>query len=120
MHELSLRDLSLWVRLGCTPEERKQAQEVRIRVDLRFHDAPEGIRSDELKDTICYARLSMAFRERLAGREFQLVERIAAELFEETQKLVEGRALISLVAHKVRPPVEGLTGGVEYRIGEFL
>lgn len=118
-HSLRLQDLSLQVRLGCTDTERADSQEVRIGFSLRFHDSPHAVESDCLRDTICYAKLSDAFREHLASREFNLVEKIAGDLLGIAQKIVEGRALVALSVHKVKPPVDGLVGGVEYRIGDW-
>ncbi len=118
-HSLKIRDLSLQVSLGCSAEERKNLQEVRVSVELRFPVAPVGLQSDDLADTICYARISEAFKKHVEAKEFCLVEKIANDLFGITEKIIEGRAGISLVAHKVKPPVENLLGGVEYQLGNF-
>lgn len=118
-NSLRICDLSLQVKLGCAAEERMSAQEVRVGVELRFESAPKGAWTDSLEDTICYARISEALRAHLKEGEFSLVEKIANDLFEIVERFVEGRAKIRLTVRKVKPPVEGLLGGVEYSIGDF-
>jgi len=119
MHSMKIRDLQLQVRLGCSAEERSVPQEVRVSIDFRFFDEPKGALSDDLKDTICYARVCEALRHQVEGREYRLVEKLAADFYGVVKLLVEGRAEVSLTVHKVRPPIEGLLGGVQYRIGDF-
>ena len=119
LHRLRIRDLQLKARLGCSAEERSAPQEVRVSVELRFDHSPRASTSDNLGDTICYAVLSKALREQLKEREYHLVEKMAADFYEVLKGIVEGRAKISLSVHKVRPPIEGLLGGVEYQVGDF-
>ena len=116
---MHIRDLKLLTRLGCTAEERSVPQEVRTHVELRFASAPKGAVSDDLEDTICYARISAALRQHVQDREFNLVERMAGEFYGIVKKIVEGRAEIAVTVHKVRPPVIDLLGGVEFRIQDF-
>jgi len=54
---LKIEAISLSVRLGCTLEERSKPQEVRASVELRFRNAPKGMITDALSDTICYAKV---------------------------------------------------------------
>lgn len=118
-HSLFVRGLSLQVRLGCSLEERSRAQEVRVSLELRFPRAPHATTTDDLRDTICYGRLCSALRELAESHEFQLVEKLAADLLERAKAHLEGKAQVAVSVHKVRPPVEGLLGGVEYRAGDF-
>jgi dihydroneopterin aldolase len=119
LHILKIQSLSLNVRLGCSSEERAVRQEVRVSAELRFFDPPKGVQSDDLKDTISYAVICETLREFGEGREFQLIEKMAGEFYRLTKDLVEGRAAVSLTVHKVKPPVSGLLGGAEYRVGDF-
>lgn len=116
---MRIRDLRLKARLGCSAEERSVPQEVRVSIEFRFSEAPRGAESDALKDTICYARVSESLVEHLRGREYSLIEKMAADFHGILKSMIEERAEISLAVHKVRPPIEGLLGGVEYRIGDF-
>lgn len=117
---LRLNDLSLAVHLGCGPEERAETQEVRMSVEFRFLQTPVAERSDDLTDTICYARASAILKEICTGREFHLIEHMAFECENALRRMVEGRAQLALRVHKVRPPVPGLLGGTQYICGDFL
>jgi len=59
-HTLFIRDLVLHVHLGCSSEERKNPQEVRLTIDFRFKEMPPGALSDRLEETICYAEVAQA------------------------------------------------------------
>src|SRR5690348_6620889 len=116
LHSIKIKDLKLEARLGCSAEERAVPQEIRVSFELRFFEPPRATFSDDLKDTICYARISEVLKEHLKGREFHLVEKMGADFYELLKAMIEGRAELSLTVHKVRPPIDGLLGGAEYRI----
>jgi dihydroneopterin aldolase len=115
-----LEDLSLQVRLGCSESERATPQEVRLTVELRFEGAPKAIFSDDLNETICYAKISEALKKRLQSREYKLIEKMAADAFETVYEFSQAQAQIGIAVHKVRPPVEFLKGGSWYKCGDFL
>ena len=119
-HTLSIRDLSLPVHLGCLPDERREAQEVRFRVECRFHKAPRGIETDEIDETVCYSQISEILRKHCASGEFKLIERLAVEAFYLLRELVPTETCaLALSVHKVKPPVPGLLGGSHYSCGDF-
>jgi len=119
MGVLEFHGARLEVRLGCSEAERAATQPVDLALAVRFADLPEACVSDDLADTVCYAALIDAAREVCAGREFHLLERLAHELFGRLRALVPPHALLWLRATKVSPPVEGLSGGVAFSLGEF-
>ena len=116
---LEFRGARLDVRLGCSAEERAAPQPVDLDLALRFRGLPPACASDRLEDTVCYAELIEAARKLCAGREFALVERLAHELFTHLRPLVRADAELWLRATKLRPPVEGLAGGVAFSLGDF-
>jgi dihydroneopterin aldolase len=116
---LEFRGARLWVRLGCSASERETPQPVDLDLAVRFAEPPIACASDKLEDTICYAELIDAAREACAGAEFQLVERLAHELFGRLRALVPPGAELWLRVTKLRPPVEGLEGGVAFSLGDF-
>jgi dihydroneopterin aldolase len=118
-HSLFLQNLSLWVHLGCTAEERARKQEVRVSIEFRFLKIPGGSMTDDLKDTICYAKVSQVMAEHCLDRHFNLVEKLGYELCQIIKQKIEGQAHIALRVHKVAPPVEGLIGGVVYCVSDF-
>ena len=122
-HSLRLEDLSLQVRLGNSEQERSQPQEVRISLEFRFPTAPGACISDDLDDTVCYAKVCEAIRSHLLSREFKLIERIAFEcedIVRECLPRSDAPLLFAVAIHKVRPPVAGVFGGAVFRCGDFL
>lgn len=110
---LSICDYSLLVHLGCTEEERRIPQEVRISVDIDFPETPRAEASDLLSDTICYAEICKCLEEFAKNREFQLVENLAGQCLNLIQQKFTIES-IRLHVHKVAPPVPGILGGVKY------
>jgi len=119
MSVLEFRGARLDVRLGCSAAERAVPQPVDLDVAVRFAELPIACASDKLEDAICYVDLIDAARAACAGREFQLVERLAHELFGRLRPLVPPGAGLWLRATKLRPPVVGLSGGVAFSLGDF-
>jgi FolB domain-containing protein len=115
---LAVEDLRLRVRLGCTESERATPQGVALGLSIRFAEPPPACRSDRLADTVCYAALAEAANKCCAGREFQTVERLAHDLYEQLAALLPPGAALRLRVTKLRPPVRGLRGGVSFTIGE--
>lgn len=116
---LKLQELRLMVHLGCSPEERKLEQEVRVSTELRFKTAPFGIASDELGDTINYALIAETYFAVAKRREFNLIENLAGELLLALRDVVKDQAFVAISVHKVMPPIEGLIGGAVFRLGDF-
>lgn len=118
-HCLEVRDLRYRVRLGVSAEERARAQEIGITVVFRFASAPIGMVSDELRDTVCYAELNAALERHFAGREFNLIERVAGESCLLARELARGTAEVAVRVHKLHAPVPNLAGGAVYACGDF-
>lgn len=121
-HSLRMRELVLFLRLGCTEEERRRPQELRLDVELRFTSPLKAGESDDLADTVCYGALADALRRHF-GREggqveYNLIERVGEEAYRVVKELGRG-ALVAVEARKVNPPVEKLLGGAFFRVGDF-
>lgn len=117
-HSLEVRDLRYVLSLGCTAEERARPQEIGITVEIRFAEAPGGVSTDELRDTLCFSELNDALTRHFAGREYRLIERIAGEVYQISRELSRG-ASVAVRVHKLKPPVENLVGGAVYACGDF-
>ncbi len=109
----------LHVRLGCSEEERRIAQDVDLGLAIRFAGAPAACETDALKDTVCYAELIELARDCAARREFRTIERLARELFVRLRPGLPSDAELWLRVTKIHPPVIGLAGGVAFSLGDW-
>jgi len=116
---LEFRGARLDVRLGCSAEERAVPQAVDLDLAVRFPDLPSACETDKLEGTVCYSALIDAARASCAGREFNLVERLAHELFAALRPRIPPGGELWLRATKLYPPVDGLAGGVAFSLGDF-
>jgi dihydroneopterin aldolase len=114
--ELTLEDLEIWVRLGCTAAERGTPQPVLLSVILRFDAAPGACVSDALCDTVCYAELSDIARAVAVEREFNTIESMAWEIGRAMRDRLPGSVRMTLRLAKPRAPVPGLRGGVAFTL----
>jgi len=119
MSVLEFRGARLEVRLGCTAAERAMPQAVDLDLAVHFAELPLACESDKLADTVCYADLIDAARAACAGREFHLVERLGHELLTRLRPLTPAGSELWLRVTKLHPPVEGLSGGVAFSLGDF-
>jgi len=116
---LEFKGARLAVRLGCGMDERAQPQAVDLDLAVRFAEPPPACESDKLEDTLCYAELVELARAFVRSREFQLLERLARELFLELRPRVPPGAELWLRVTKLRPPIAELSGGVSFALGDF-
>ena len=72
---LELNGIDVECIIGDRPDERERAQRLSVDVALEIGDA--AAESDELADTVDYARLSVRIREALAVAKCRMIERAA-------------------------------------------
>ena len=76
---VAIRGLEVFGRHGAHPEERRLGQ--RFAVDLEIDLArPDAATSDDLADTVDYARLAGAVAEIVSGEPVALLERLAGRI----------------------------------------
>jgi dihydroneopterin aldolase len=114
--EMTVRDLEIWVRLGCTAEERAVPQPVAVSARIAFARAPLACESDRLEDTVCYAQLAALLGERAGQRPYQTVESLTFALVEAMRGAVPVGTRFALEVTKLRVPVAGMRGGVTFRL----
>lgn len=85
---LELNGLSVDCIIGDLPEERRAPQRLRVDLALEIDDAAAC--SDQLADTVDYARLAADVRAALAAAKPQLIERAAKIVHEVARR--DGRA----------------------------
>lgn len=116
---LRLSRLRVPVRLGCTADERANAQPVEFGIELRFERIPAGCTSDRLEDTFCYATLARAIAGVCERREFTLVESLGYEVYERLRGELPSSVLLKVEANKVNAPVPGLQGGAIFCLSDW-
>lgn len=113
---LSVRDITLSVRLGVPPDERSVPQSVCVHIDMIFMHMPACASSDDINDTICYDTLTTVFLAAVAGKEFKLIETLCGTLCGAARCLVPLECGIVLQALKVNPPVDAISGGAAFTV----
>ncbi|MBL9040031.1 MAG: dihydroneopterin aldolase [Myxococcales bacterium] len=100
-----LEGLEVPCRVGCTVEERRVPQSLRVEVKLFCGSISRAAQNDSLEDTVDY-RLGLDLISVLQNKEFLLIERVAEVLAAEALKvpIVEQ---VQITVRK-RPPVQGM------------
>src|SRR4051812_48660722 len=86
-HSLIVDGVELQVHLGCTPKERENRQNVRVKIEFRFLKEPKAFQSDKLSDTICFDDLSSQLTLKLESKEYNLIEHMAFDAFHVAKEL---------------------------------
>jgi dihydroneopterin aldolase len=79
MDWIIVSDLSISCRVGVTEEERRQSQRLLVTVELE-HDLAVAARTDDLAATIDYDAVARRLRGFGEGREWRLIEALAADI----------------------------------------
>jgi dihydroneopterin aldolase len=94
MDRIELRGMSFQGRHGVRPEEREQAQEFKVDLEVESDLGPAG-RSDLLADTVDYTRLRAIAKEVVEGPPAKLLETLAGRIAERALE-VPGVAAVSV------------------------
>ena len=106
---IELRSIRCQTRLGISPRERAQSQE--IAVDVRFRiDVSAAAETDDLKQTVDYAALTAQIQEATEAEPIRLLERLASRLCD---LVLENDSRIELVSVRVRKFPADLRGEID-------
>ena len=108
MIEVELHGLELFGRHGVESEERERGQ--RFVFDLTFEVGDEAL-SDEIEDAVDYREVARAVRDVSDGRQFALLEALAAAVADE---VLARFGSVNRVRVRVRKPEVELDPPVEY------
>jgi 7,8-dihydroneopterin aldolase/epimerase/oxygenase len=114
MAKLSVNQFVVHTHLGCSDLERSVPQEVRFSLDITFHTRPEACVSDQLSQTICYVAVCDSIRSAVTPQSFATIEALWDVASKAVATHLWAGTKVLLSVHKVRPPVDGLLGGVNY------
>ncbi len=105
---LEINKLRLPVVIGVEVDERSQAQEIEFTLVIGFSSIPKACHSDDVMDTICYAKLVDEIKAFCSVREFHLIEHLGYELYSYIQKLFPTIELKLQVCKT--PPIDEIKG----------
>ncbi len=79
MAKISIVDLEVFYRIGVSDAERAQPQRLLLTVEMDF-DFSAAAKSDSIADTIDYFAVSQRLLKFGEGREWRLIEKLAADI----------------------------------------
>src|SRR6185437_2091496 len=112
---IEIRDLRVTGVHGVLPEERDRAQPFAVDLDVWFDAAPAGA-SDALGDTVDYGDVTLQVAGVVAGRSFQLLEALAAEVARVVLAADRRTVAVAVTVRKLRPPIPADVGSVGVRV----
>ena len=101
---IELRDLRVVGTHGVLPEERERAQPFSLDITA-WIDTAAAQRSDDLSDTVDYARLVQLAADVVTGHSFQLLEALAGRLADDLLLVDPRLAAVEVVVRKLHPPL---------------
>jgi dihydroneopterin aldolase len=105
MDKITVKGLKLFAYHGVNPEEKRDGQEFIIDMDY-YLDLGGACKSDDLNETVSYAKVVKAIRRVFTAQSYDLIERAAQEvcdsLFEEFEKIQK----IEITLKKPQAPVK--------------
>jgi len=104
MDRIFLSGVRCRIRVGTTPEERRQPQDCLVDVELEY-DLSRAARTDDLHDTLDYSQVYDTIQRLTREDEYVLLERFAGRLEEELRHLASQAVRIRV--KKLHPPFEG-------------
>ncbi|GAB4222417.1 MAG: dihydroneopterin aldolase [Francisella sp.] len=78
---LLLKDLQIYVHLGCSEEEQAYKQMIYLDLELEFNKNFNASNSDKLTDTICYYTLRNSIQKFCDTISCNLIEYLAKEIY---------------------------------------
>ncbi|WP_259431262.1 dihydroneopterin aldolase [Chlamydia abortus] len=114
-------DFRLWVRLGCSPEERYFKQPILVSINLSFFQEPSVCVSDDLEDACCYVEITSLIEEVASSKPCALVEHLSKILMDALEaKLKDKVSKIDLEVRKERPLVPNLLQPICFKISREI
>jgi dihydroneopterin aldolase len=115
MDRVILSGIRCRLRVGVTPDERRAPQDCEVDVELEC-DLSRAMQTDDLHDSLDYARVFEIVLGLAREGEFALLERFAGALESELCRVIAFDGL-TIRVRKLKPPLEGSLdfAGIEIR-----
>lgn len=118
LSSLSLNGLRYLVRIGCSDEEQAVPQPIHFDIQLRFRELPEGCRTDQLADTVCYGEISRRVAALCGLGPYHLIEKLGFEVYTDLRERLPAEVDLAVTLTKEKPPIPELIGGASFRIAD--
>lgn len=118
--KLTLNPFRLPIHLGCEAWERESTQSVDFQITFGFSSPLKAETSDELEDSICYAKVCDLISKLTKETHFKLIEKLAEDVRSSIAEHFPQHDFLKVSVHKLKPPVDLLTNGVVYECGDFF
>jgi 7,8-dihydroneopterin aldolase/epimerase/oxygenase len=105
MDKLRVNGLEVWMKLGCTPEERAFPQRIELDVEMET-TLRDAARKDDMRLTVDYAELSGRLRRTLEARSYKLAEAAAEEAARWVLKNFRVRRVTVRLRKRVLPGID--------------
>lgn len=115
--QLHIKSLELNLNLGWRSKERSAEQAVFMDMDIRFPAPPAACSSDNLEDTVCYAKLIEIIRENTEAKQYRLIEHLTKDIYTLSKKHLPDETAITVRITKY-PRIDGLKEGVCFEYGD--
>ena len=115
MDRVVLSGVHCRLRVGVSPEERRNPQDCLVDVEIET-DLTRPMRTDDLQDALDYSRVLDLIQGLAREQEYSLLERFAGRLEAELRRTLAFDGLVIRVK-KLRPPLQGSLdyAGIEVR-----
>jgi len=110
---LAINQLELHVHLGWHNDERSNLQKVLLDIGISFEQPPKACDTDQLEDSICYAKLIDKLHDYLKNKQYALIEHLSKDLHQWTAAYLPQASYVTIHLTKF-PAIKGLTGGVSF------
>lgn len=112
MDQLRIHGLELWLRVGCTEEERAFPQRIELDVALEL-DLRKAGRTDDIAKSIDYAAVADALKKELTPKTFRLAEAVAEQAADQILWRFKPAAVVVRLKKRALPGIDW--AGVEIR-----
>lgn len=99
LDEIALTGLEFFGFHGCFPEEKKQGQLFVVDVNIKLSLAEAG-KSDNLNDTVDYAKVTEIVKNKIEGEPKNLIESVAETIANEILKKFDKAEEVAVTLHK--------------------
>lgn len=85
---LKIATLDIPLHIGCYDEEKGRTTPVQITIELKLNEL-RSLKTDQLKDTICYDQLINYLKTQCFNKTYQLIEHACSSIFEEIKEFLK-------------------------------